>query len=85
MNHGTAPAQAALPVGTAGLMGFTSVAMQLGRKADRSTRIYLWRLMRRGAFPAARQVSSNRIAWDRTEVEAWQASRPPVSYARGSE
>ena len=65
------------------LIDFTAVAIIIGRRPDRATRLFLWRLMRRGAFPAALKVSEARIAWSRTEVEEWIASRPRVNYAGG--
>ena len=68
--------------GNESLLGFTEVAHMLGRRSDRSSRIYLWRLQRRGAFPAALQVSPNKIAWRRSSVLLWLAARPTVRYAR---
>jgi hypothetical protein len=39
-------------------------------------RIHIGRLMRRGQFPAAVQLSQNRIAWRVSDLEDWIASRP---------
>lgn len=64
--------------------GFKEIARMAGREPNRTTRVYFYRLMRRGAFPAAIQVSDNRIAWDRAAVLRWMASRPAVRYASGS-
>lgn len=63
------------------LLTFREAARMLGREPDRPTRVYLWRKVKGGSFPAPVQVSENRIAWRRAEVEAWIASRPIVSYA----
>lgn len=64
------------------LICFPEVAHLLGRKPDRTSRIYLWRLQRRSAFPSALQISPNRIAWRRDSVLEWMASRPTVRYAK---
>lgn len=39
------------------------------------TRMHLRRLIDRGLFPQAYQVSPNRIAWKLSELTAWKASR----------
>jgi prophage regulatory protein len=41
----------------------------------------LWRAVRIGAFPPPRQISSARIGWLASEVEAWLKSRPVVAGA----
>jgi hypothetical protein len=40
------------------------------------SRKHLLDLMRRGHFPQARQISANRIAWVRAEIEAYVSTRP---------
>ena len=42
------------------------------------TRVHLNRLMRKGLFPIAVQLSPNRIAWRVSDVEQWKANRPPA-------
>ena len=63
------------------LIGFRMVAALIGRAADRTSRVYLWRAVRAGTFPAPIKVSESRIAWRRSEVESWIASRPRVNYS----
>lgn len=35
------------------------------------SRVTLWRLSKKGGFPPAFQLSTNRIGWSRRAVEAW--------------
>jgi len=35
----------------------------------------IWRLEKVGSFPARKQLSAGRVAWLRSEVEAWISSR----------
>lgn len=35
----------------------------------------IWRLEKRGEFPARKQLSIGRVAWLSTEIEAWIAGR----------
>jgi prophage regulatory protein len=45
----------------------------------------LWRLERRGKFPARRQLSDRCVAWLASEVEQWMHSRPmPGATAGGT-
>ena len=39
------------------------------------------RLVRQGKFPAPFQISEQRVAWRRSDVEAWLSSRPLSRYA----
>lgn len=39
------------------------------------SRTFIWRLQRRGEFPAHVKVGRRRIAWRRADVEQWIASR----------
>jgi len=48
-------------------------------KLGRTTR---WRLENEGKFPARRQLSDNAVGYLRSEIEAWLASRLPVSVSR---
>jgi prophage regulatory protein len=43
-------------------------------KGIRYSRISLWRLMAKGEFPQSVRVSSSRIAWRESEVDAWLAA-----------
>ena len=36
----------------------------------------IWELIRRRAFPPARKISRNRVAWLKSEITAWMRSRP---------
>ena len=45
------------------------------------SRVQLWRDIRAGRFPAPIETGANSIAWFRSEVEAWKASRPRRTYA----
>jgi prophage regulatory protein len=47
----------------------------------RRSRWQLWRDIRLGRFPAPIELGPNSVAWRRTEVEAWLASRPRRTYA----
>ena len=42
------------------------------------SRTTIWRLVRRGEFPAPRRLSANAIGWLASEVEAWIGSRRPT-------
>ena len=46
----------------------------------RKSRVQLWRDIRAGLFPAPIETGANSIAWIRSEVEAWKASRPRRTY-----
>jgi predicted DNA-binding transcriptional regulator AlpA len=50
----------------------------------RTTRKHVAEMVARGEFPAPRQLSARRIAWRRSEVTAWVASRPPATAWAGS-
>jgi predicted DNA-binding transcriptional regulator AlpA len=63
------------------LLDFSATAALIGRKANRSTRLYFWRGVKAGTFPAPLMLSRARISWRRSELEAWIASRPRVRYA----
>lgn len=62
-------------------LGFEAVAERIGRKPNKSTRLYLWRAVKAGHFPAPVQLSPGRIAWNSVFVDRWAESRPPVNYA----
>ena len=49
----------------------------------RKSRVQLWRDIRAGQFPAPIEVGANSIAWFRSEVDAWKASRPRRTYSSG--
>ena len=44
------------------------------------SRVQLWRDIRAGHFPAPIETGPNSIAWVRSEIEAWKASRPRRTY-----
>jgi Prophage CP4-57 regulatory protein (AlpA) len=46
------------------------------------SRVHPTRLMRAGLFPAAVQLSGNRIAWRLSDLERWKASRPVARAAQ---
>ncbi len=48
------------------------------------SRVHLARLMRAGRFPAAVQISANRIGWRLSDLEAWKTSRPTARSIRTS-
>lgn len=39
-------------------------------------RTTLWRLEKRGEFPARRRITGNIVGWPASEVEEWIRSRP---------
>lgn len=67
------------------LLDFVAVAERIGRRPDRSARLFLWRQVKAGRFPAPLQLSPSRIAWDAAAVEEWLKSRPVVRYAPKAE
>jgi len=48
---------------------------------ERAARLYFWRLIRAGKFPAPVQLSDNRIAWEADEIEKHLGNLPRVKYA----
>jgi predicted DNA-binding transcriptional regulator AlpA len=44
------------------------------------SRVQLWRDIRAGRFPQPIEIGPNAIAWVRSEVEVWKASRPRRTY-----
>jgi prophage regulatory protein len=44
------------------------------------SRVQLWRDVRSGRFPAPIELGVNSLAWLRSEVEDWKASRPRRTY-----
>lgn len=47
------------------------------------SRTTIWRLERRGRFPARRRLGPNSVAWIEDEVDAWIESRPMVGASVG--
>jgi prophage regulatory protein len=45
------------------------------------SRTTLWRAVRRGDFPAPRQLTANAIGWLASEIDAWIGSRTPTRAA----
>lgn len=48
-------------------------------------RTTLWRLEKRGEFPARRRITGNIVGWLASEVEEWIASRPLATPGAGAE
>jgi hypothetical protein len=44
------------------------------------SRVHIRRLVADGLFPRPVMLSPNRIAWRKSEVAAWKASRPSAPY-----
>jgi prophage regulatory protein len=42
----------------------------------------IWELERSGHFPHRRQITTNKIAWLESEIDAWIASRPAAEDAK---
>jgi prophage regulatory protein len=61
------------------IRGWTGVCAEIGK-----SRVQLWRDIREGRFPAPIEIGPNSLAWLRSEVDAWKASRPRRTY-RSSE
>ncbi len=45
------------------------------------SRVQIWRDVRAGRFPAPIETGANSIAWVKSEVEEWKATRPRRTYA----
>ena len=41
----------------------------------------VWRMERRGEFPRRISISTRRVAWRRSEVEAWLEQRAALAHA----
>ena len=57
------------------IRGWAGIRAEVGK-----SRVQLWRDIRAGLFPAPIETGPNSIAWFRSEVEAWKASRPRRTY-----
>lgn len=66
------------------LMAFASVAALLDRKADKATRLWLYRGARSGTFPAPLRLSKAKIGWRRADVLRWLETRQAVNYGAES-
>jgi prophage regulatory protein len=55
---------------------FVSFAELPNYGVPKYTRVHLYRLMRRGQFPKAIQLSPNRVAWTLSSLQVWVATRP---------
>jgi prophage regulatory protein len=60
-----------------------STTSVLQRTATKS-RVTLWRWAKQGKFPAPVALGGGRIAWRRSEIDAWIAARPRVNWAHSS-
>ena len=56
--------------------GISQVVIALGL-----SRATIYRLEKAGAFPARRQLTSNRVAWLAADIDQWAGERPSVSSA----
>ncbi|MBX7187805.1 MAG: AlpA family phage regulatory protein [Vicinamibacteria bacterium] len=68
--------------GTPAFLDFPAVCHVLGLRSGRAARTWCWRNAIRGAFPAPVKLGPSRIAWRATDIEAFIASRKPVTYAK---
>ena len=50
---------------------------EVERRAGLS-RTTIWRLERKGQFPARRRIGPNAVGWLEEEIDAWIESRPTV-------
>lgn len=57
------------------IRGWRGVCAETGK-----SRVQLWRDVRAGRFPAPIEIGPNSVAWFRTEVERWKATRPRRFY-----
>jgi prophage regulatory protein len=55
------------------LLSLREVATMLGL-----SRVSVWQLRRSGSFPTGRRLTTNRLAWLRSDLLAWIESRPAV-------
>ena len=53
------------------MLSKTQVVARTGLSA-----VTIWRRIRAGDFPMARQLTPNRVGWPESEIEEWEASRP---------
>jgi len=60
--------------------GWAGICADIGK-----SRAQLWRDVRAGLFPAPIETGPNSLAWRRSEIEAWKASRPRRTYGRTDE
>jgi predicted DNA-binding transcriptional regulator AlpA len=66
------------PASTGGgdlICGWAGICSEIGK-----SRVQLWRDVRAGRFPAPIETGANSIAWYRSEIEEWKASRPRRTY-----
>ena len=65
------------------------VATAILRRPDverltRLSKATIYRLAKSGEFPTPIRLGVRAVAWRASDVEAWLASRTPVSYDRGA-
>lgn len=59
---------------------------EVSRLCGGLARSTIWRMTKKGTFPAPVQLSERRIGWRRSDIEAWLRSRPvPIAYFRAAE
>ena len=64
---------------------FPAVCSLFGLTPGRAARTFLWRNARNGRMPAPVKLGPSRIAWRTADIEAFIASRQPVTYAASTE
>ena len=64
------------------LVGFRELHRRYGAgRSERAFRVWLWRNIRAGRFPAPLIISPNSRAWTEAPLAAWERSLQPVGYA----
>ncbi|SRR5216683_4347974 len=76
---GIAPGGQSSPIGDL-IPGWDGICAEVPK-----SRVQLWRDIRANRFPPPIEIGPNRIAWLRSEVEAWKASRPRRTYQAAAE
>lgn len=57
------------------IRGWQAIAAATGR-----SRVQIWRDIAEGRFPAPIALGPNSVAWIKSEIDAWFASRPRKTY-----
>jgi len=63
-------------------LGFKQLYQRHGAgRSEKAYRLYLWREVRAGRFPAPLVVGPHSRAWRSDDIEAWEKALRPVTYA----
>jgi predicted DNA-binding transcriptional regulator AlpA len=73
--HGAAGIIPNAPIGGELIRGWDGICAEIDK-----SRVQIWRDIRAGRFPAPIELGPNSIAWFKSEVETWKASRPRRTY-----